>query len=115
MFGLSAGEILLIALIALLLFGNDKLPQNIKKFLKGWNQTKKVAFDLQKSWYEIKHDIQSNVELYDENQLLAENINQNHKQSVIIKPVDNIVCQEIVSQEEIDLHHNANIKLEQQI
>ena len=73
MFGFSAGEMLLIVLIALLLFGNEKLPQNIKKFLKGWNQTKKVAFDMQKSWHEIKLDLKNNVELYDSIETKIEN------------------------------------------
>jgi hypothetical protein len=33
-FGFSGSEILLIAVIALILFGNDKLPENIKKMIK---------------------------------------------------------------------------------
>ena len=92
MFGFSAGEILLIALIALLLFGNEKLPQNIRKFFKGWNQSKKVLFDMQKSWHEIKLDLKNNVEIYDE-------------KIIAIKPVN-----DIVSQDEIDTHQKESEK-----
>lgn len=98
MFGFSGGEILLIALIALILFGNENLPQNIKKFLKGWNQTKKVAIDLQQSWHEIKIDIQNNVDAYDQKQG-ANPVTA--PTQVIIQP-----RQDIVSQEDLDEYQN---------
>ena len=98
MFGFSGGEILLIALIALILFGNENLTQNIKKFLKGWNQTKKVAIDLQQSWHEIKIDIQNNVDAYDQKQG-ANPVTA--PTQVIIQP-----RQDIVSQEDLDEYQN---------
>lgn len=97
MFGLSGGEILLIGLIALLLFGNDKLPQNIKKFFHGWNQTKKVATDIQRSWHEIKLDIKNNIDLEEEKAFLASHIETNTSLPLPQKP--KIAT---VSQEEID-------------
>jgi len=105
MFGFSAGEMLLIVLIALLLFGNEKLPQNIKKFLKGWNQTKKVAFDMQKSWHEIKLDLKNNVELYDSGEIKIENSGEKTALNGCAKPVN-----PIVSQDEIDTHQLASEK-----
>lgn len=66
MFGFSSGEILLIALIALILFGNDKLPENMKKMIKGLNQAKKVAKDVQSSWQEVKIDVQRSILLEEE-------------------------------------------------
>lgn len=105
MFGFSAGEILLIGLIALVLFGNENLPQNIKKFLKGWNKTKKVAADLQKSLHDIKLDITNNISFEDEKELLQKPIKEiNHtlQANAAIKPVQNIV-----SQEEIDNYQSS--------
>lgn len=72
MFGFSGGELLLIVLIALILFGNEKLPENIKKMIKGVNQAKKVAKDVQVSWQEVKIDLQKSIHLEDEkNELKA--------------------------------------------
>ncbi|MES2615269.1 MAG: twin-arginine translocase TatA/TatE family subunit [Bdellovibrionota bacterium] len=104
MFGFSVGEILFIAFIAILLFGNEKLPQNMKKFLKGWNQTKKVAQDLQKSWHEVKYDIKNNVELLEEKTANSEPIAESSKTPapIVAKPANYIV-----SQEEIDSHQTS--------
>jgi Sec-independent protein translocase protein TatA len=65
-FGFSGGEILLIALIALILFGNDKLPDNMKKMIKGLNQAKKVAKDVQISWQDVKTDVQRSINFEEE-------------------------------------------------
>jgi Sec-independent protein translocase protein TatA len=65
-FGFSGGEILLIALIALILFGNDKLPDNLKKMIKGLNQAKKVAKDVQISWQDVKNDVQRSINFEEE-------------------------------------------------
>lgn len=99
MFGFSAGEVLLIALIALLLFGNEKLPHNMKKFLNGWKKTKKVVFDLQKSWHEVKIDLTNDIEKYDEKSGKTNAAGEGSISQIAIKPVHNIV-----SQEEIDAH-----------
>lgn len=66
MFGFSGGEILLIALIALILFGNDKLPDNMKKMVKGLNQAKKMARDVQGSWQDVKNDMQRSINFEEE-------------------------------------------------
>lgn len=72
MLGLSAGELLLIALIALVLFGNDKLPENMKKMLRGWKEARKITTSVQRSWYEVKSDIERNIYLEDEKKQLRE-------------------------------------------
>ncbi len=97
MFGLSAGEIIFIALIALVLFGNDKLPENMKKLLRGWNQTRKVTTNLQNSWRDIKLDIKNSVDLGPEALRLEE-------PDVGSKPIAVAPVHAVVSQEEIDAH-----------
>ena len=57
MFSLGGSEILLLALVALVLFGNQSLPANMKKLVKGLNEVKKVAGDAQRSWNEVRDDI----------------------------------------------------------
>ena len=86
MFGLSASEILLISVIALVLFGNEKLPENLKKFVQGASKAKSVLFDVNNQWREMKEDIKKNIEFDDETKKLKE----------LIKPI------EIVPQAEID-------------
>jgi Sec-independent protein translocase protein TatA len=56
-FSLGGSEILVLAVIALLLFGNKNLPENMKKMVKGLNEAKKVANDAQRSWTEIRNDV----------------------------------------------------------
>ena len=75
MFGFSGGEILLIALIALILFGNDKLPENMKKMIKGFNQAKKVAKEVQNSWQDVKIDVQRSINFEVEKQEVQSLIN----------------------------------------
>jgi len=86
MLGLSISEILLIALIALVLFGNEKLPENLRKFAKAFAKAKSVLFDMNNSWQEVKSDIKKNIVLEEETKSLKE----------LTKPI------EIVSQEEVD-------------
>ena len=86
MLGLSFSEILVIAVIALILFGNEKLPQNIKKFAQGFTKAKSFLFDVNHSWQEVKADIKKNIILEEETKQLKE----------LTKPI------EIVSQDEVD-------------
>lgn len=57
MFGLGFGEILIIALLAILLFGNDKLPQNLKKAAKGLSDLKRITGDAQRQWTDMRDDV----------------------------------------------------------
>jgi Sec-independent protein translocase protein TatA len=61
MFSLGGSEILVLAFVALLLFGNKNLPQNMKKMVKGLNEVKKVANDAQRSWHEIRDDVSRQI------------------------------------------------------
>ena len=114
MFGFSMGEILLISLIALLLFGNEKLPQNIKKFIKGWNESKSMIFGLQKSWHEIKFNLKEDLDKIDNHIKISSENKQKTESAIIAQPLHTIV-----SQEEIDSHQNEmlseNFKIEKEL
>jgi Sec-independent protein translocase protein TatA len=94
-FGLSGGEILIIALIALLLFGNEKLPQHMRQLFRGLVTAKKTAQDLQRSWYETRVDLEKHLTLEDERKTLRE------LGASLSAPVEPI-AEETVPQEEID-------------
>ncbi|WP_186646465.1 Sec-independent protein translocase subunit TatA/TatB [Fluviispira vulneris] len=111
MFGFSGGEILLIAFIALILFGNDKLPENMKKLLKGLNQAKKVASDVQQSWHEVKTDVQRSINLDLEKQELLEltkPVEFDYNMNIADIPHYEHPKDEIVPQDEIDDFHNSD-------
>ena len=55
MFGIGGGEFILIILIALMLFGSDKIPEMARTFGKGMAQLKNAT-------NEIKSEIQKGVE-----------------------------------------------------
>ena len=57
MFGLGSGEILVIAILALLLFGKEDLPIAMRKIMKGISDFRKVANDAQSSWVEMRDDV----------------------------------------------------------
>lgn len=57
MFSIGGSEILVLGILALLLFGNKNLPENMKKMVKGLNEVKKVAHDAQRSWHDIRDDV----------------------------------------------------------
>jgi Sec-independent protein translocase protein TatA len=63
MFSLGGSEILVLAFIALILFGNKNLPQTMKKMVKGLNEVKKVANEAQRSWTEVRDDLTRQVML----------------------------------------------------
>lgn len=63
MFSLGGSEILVLAFIALILFGNKNLPQTMKKMVKGLNEVKKVANEAQRSWVEVRDDLTRQVML----------------------------------------------------
>ena len=113
MFGFSMGEILLISLIALLLFGNEKLPQNIRKFMKGWSESKSMIFGLQKSWHEIKFNLKEDLENLDKTKDVSLEKAKN------LEPIPAQPLYAIVSQEEIDLHQKEmlteNFKIEKEL
>lgn len=61
MFGVGGGEILVIALVALLLFGTDDLPKNMRKFMKAWNDFRGVTNDLQRSWLDVRDQVTRDI------------------------------------------------------
>lgn len=56
MFGLSFGELLIIAVIALLLLGPDRLPEAAKTFGKGLRDLRRATEDLKD---QVEHEIYS--------------------------------------------------------
>lgn len=58
MFGLSFGELVIIAVLALLLLGPDKLPEAAKTFAKGLKEFKRATEDL-------KDQVESELKLDD--------------------------------------------------
>lgn len=57
MFGVGGGEIVVLALIALVLFGNEDLPKNMRKLFKAWNNFRGVTNDLQRSWLDVRDQV----------------------------------------------------------
>jgi len=57
MFGLGMGEMMLLAVMAVVLFGTTDLPKNLRKMAKGVNDFKKIATDAQRSWAEVRDDV----------------------------------------------------------
>lgn len=70
MFGLSAAEIIIIGIIALVLFGNEKLPENLKKLATAASRVKGFLSNITFTWYEIKKDIKKNIEFEEEQKKL---------------------------------------------
>lgn len=66
MFGLSSGEILIIALLALLLFGKDELPNVVRKAAKGVSELKKASTTAQRQWQVVKDDVARSLLLEEE-------------------------------------------------
>ena len=61
-FGLGWGEIVLIALVVLLLFGGKKIPELMKGLGKGVKSFKEGVSQVEKEVDEIKKDIESETE-----------------------------------------------------
>jgi Sec-independent protein translocase protein TatA len=61
MFGVGGGEILVIALVAVILFGTDDLPKNMRKFMKAWNNFRGVTNDLQRGWLDVRDQVTRDI------------------------------------------------------
>lgn len=61
MFGVGGGEILVIALVAVILFGTEDLPKNMQKFMKAWNNFRGVTNDLQRSWLDVRDQVTRDI------------------------------------------------------
>ena len=75
MFGLSIGEIIFISFLMLILFGNEKLPENLKKAARGINKSKKVISDIEISWKEVQKDIHK-ISLNDDFSIINRNVKE---------------------------------------
>lgn len=61
MFGIGGGEILLIALVAVVLFGTDYLPKNLRKFMKVWSDFRGATHDLQRGWLDVRDKVTRDI------------------------------------------------------
>lgn len=66
MFGLSFGEIIIIGLIAILLFGKDDLPRIIRACAKSVSEIRRFTYEAQQSWTDVRNDV-SRTLLLEEN------------------------------------------------
>lgn len=57
MFGIGFGEIIIIALLALILFGQKDLSGNIRKAANGLKEFRRFSSDMQRSWHEVRNDM----------------------------------------------------------
>jgi TatA/E family protein of Tat protein translocase len=61
LFGVSMGEILLILLVFLMLFGSKKIPEFARSIGKGLNEFKKATDDIKKEFQETTSDISNEI------------------------------------------------------
>jgi TatA/E family protein of Tat protein translocase len=61
LFGISAGEIILVLFAVLLLFGADKIPELIRSFGKGLNEVRKAADDIKRELADTANDLRSDA------------------------------------------------------
>lgn len=61
MFGIGGGEILIIAVIAVVLFGTNDLPKNLRKFMKMWNDFRGATHDLQRGWLDVRDKVTRDI------------------------------------------------------
>ncbi|MGQ1888939.1 Sec-independent protein translocase subunit TatA/TatB [Thermophagus sp. OGC60D27] len=61
LFGISMGEIFVIFLVILLLFGADKIPEFARMLGKGMNEFRKAADDLKKEFEESTDDLKEDL------------------------------------------------------
>jgi TatA/E family protein of Tat protein translocase len=81
MFGLSFGELLIIAVIALVLFGKEDLPQTLRKFTKGFQEFKKVSNEAQRSWQEVKDDVSRTIMQVELEEEIKKNLREAEEQT----------------------------------
>lgn len=55
------GELIVIAVIALVLFGKDDLPSTIRNFAKWISGAKETAKGVQRSFYEMRDDVTKTI------------------------------------------------------
>jgi sec-independent protein translocase protein TatA len=61
LFGISMGEIVLIFLVVLMLFGSKKIPDLARTFGKGFNEFKKATDDIKREFYENSQEVLSEI------------------------------------------------------
>jgi TatA/E family protein of Tat protein translocase len=67
LFGISMGEIVLIFLVVLMLFGSKKIPDLARSFGKGMNEFRKAAEDIKREFEESTDEIREEISALEEN------------------------------------------------
>jgi|DewCreStandDraft_4_1066084.scaffolds.fasta_scaffold00054_59 TatA/E family protein of Tat protein translocase len=92
MFDVGGGELLLIVLAILLLFGPKKIPEIAKMFAKGMQQFRKAQSQFQSQINEIKNEIDKsadfNIKEYIKTPDKSENQEIINKSEILDKPSD---------------------------
>jgi len=65
LFGVSMGEILVIFLVALMLFGSKKIPELARSLGKGMNEFKKATDDIKKEFQENTSEISTEINQFE--------------------------------------------------
>jgi TatA/E family protein of Tat protein translocase len=89
--GISGGEIIIIFLVILMLFGADKLPSLAKTIGKGMNEFRKAADEIKREINENTSEIRQ--ELNDTQQIIKEetqNIKQSVEEEMVFNPYENL-------------------------
>ena len=89
--GISGGEIVIIFLVILMLFGADKLPSLAKTIGKGMNEFRKAADEIKREINENTAEIRQ--ELNDTQQIIKEetqNIKQTVEEEMVFNPYENL-------------------------
>ncbi len=79
LFGVSMGEIVLVFLVVLLLFGANKIPDFARTLGKGMNEFRKAAEDIKREFRENTEDLKEDIEdarksLVEEGHLMKEDL-----------------------------------------
>lgn len=125
MFGVGGGEILVIALVAVILFGTEDLPKNMQKFMKAWNNFRGVTNDLQRSWLDVRDQVtrdilterpaqnahQSVAEESSEAESLETSLESEHPKSEADVAPAEALGDKTVYQESIDVDHLPSVRV----
>lgn len=106
MFGIGFGEIIIIAMLALILFGQDDLSANIRKAANGLKEFRKVTSNAQRAWNEVRSDMTRTLLEESENEVSKRNPASATTAGGAVAPESSLVMQDVplLKTEEDDLY-----------
>lgn len=108
MFGIGFGEIIIIAMLALVLFGQDDLPANIRKAANGLKEFRKVTSNAQRAWHEVRSDMARTLLEESETEVGKKNTASVTNAGGAIAPNSSLVLQDIELRKTEDDDHYDN-------